>query len=682
MKLLQKLLLHLSIKSQFVLILAITGIPLLLFIGMALATTFQNYQLSEEVVSLVDFAKVSTRLIHDVQKERGLSNNYLGNPTEERKKEMLTQRDNADAQWRQMEAVTQKDFKEKADTMKMVRKQWVTDRVSVDAKTSTPELIQKNYTYIISEFIKEGNLGQAAGSSIFSDRLRVLHTFLLWKDTAGQLRSNLNVSLTKQEFTRERYLLCLDAISKKKMIINILMDSPSRKKIELFVAKYEGQKYGEIVRFLKDNDQVLPKISQEEWWAISTQRMDELQIVIEEEVKELYGLVSEERNKNLYILIGLLFVSFFSVALSFFVTVMITRRIQAEIIDISEVMAKAEQGELVEIKEIPGKDEIAKLSRSFSSFSKFNKSLILELKESSQDTKEIGDQALQLAEDFSKTALSLASGSEEISAASEEMLSQSESVKNSVASSESSVQLIKKDILKAAKVATEMNDLIKRLQENANLLQKYSNYGTEMMGSLEAQMTEVQARSKEIHSVLKMINDISGRTNLLSLNAAIEAARAGESGRGFAVVAENIASLAQNSVTSVKKIETIIGNLNTAIEKGVENIKENISSLGKISESSQDNLRQVGTVSENMLTSVQINKTIEGQIVSISDKFTEVKQATDENIEALRSIQEGITAISIEAEAMNKDTAVLRTSMQELQKNNKSLSEKVAFFHD
>lgn len=268
MKLLQNLLLHLSIKRQFVLILAITGTPLLVFVGMALRINYQNYQLSVEVVRLVDFAKISTRLIHDVQKERGFSNNYLGNPSEERKKVLVSQRDKADAQWRQLDAVIQKDFKEKADTMKMVRKQWVTDRVSVDAKTSTPELIQKNYTYIISEFIKEGNLGQAAGSSIFSDRLRVLHTFLLWKDTAGQLRSNLNVSLTKQEFTRERYLLCLDAISKKKMIINILMDSPSRKKIELFVAKYESQRYGEIVRFLKDNDQVLPKISQEEWWTI------------------------------------------------------------------------------------------------------------------------------------------------------------------------------------------------------------------------------------------------------------------------------------------------------------------------------------------------------------------------------------------------------------------------------
>lgn len=57
-----------------------------------------------------------------------------------------------------------------------------------------------------------------------------------------------------------------------------------------------------------------------------------------------------------------------------------------------------------------------------------------------------------------------------------------------------------------------------------------------------------------LNSAIDDLDDISDRTNILSLNASIEAARAGASGRGFAVVAEEVGRLAENSITGSKVV--------------------------------------------------------------------------------------------------------------------------------
>lgn len=57
-----------------------------------------------------------------------------------------------------------------------------------------------------------------------------------------------------------------------------------------------------------------------------------------------------------------------------------------------------------------------------------------------------------------------------------------------------------------------------------------------------------------IKNILSLIQDISTKTNLLSLNASIEAARAGDAGKGFAVVASEVKKLADQTSSSVNDI--------------------------------------------------------------------------------------------------------------------------------
>ncbi len=99
---------------------------------------------------------------------------------------------------------------------------------------------------------------------------------------------------------------------------------------------------------------------------------------------------------------------------------------------------------------------------------------------------------------------------------------------------------------------------------------KEINNGYAYMGELQSSMQQITEQSNQVSNIVKMIDEISSQTNLLSLNAAIEAARAGEHGRGFAVVASEIGKLAKDCAEAAKKSTNLINNTLDVVGKGSE----------------------------------------------------------------------------------------------------------------
>jgi methyl-accepting chemotaxis protein len=81
---------------------------------------------------------------------------------------------------------------------------------------------------------------------------------------------------------------------------------------------------------------------------------------------------------------------------------------------------------------------------------------------------------------------------------------------------------------------------------------------SESAGETATAVDALNAASREVGDIVKLITTIAEQTNLLALNATIEAARAGAAGKGFAVVATEVKELAQETAQATSDITTKI----------------------------------------------------------------------------------------------------------------------------
>ncbi|QOG12755.1 methyl-accepting chemotaxis protein [Arcobacter sp. FWKO B] len=91
-------------------------------------------------------------------------------------------------------------------------------------------------------------------------------------------------------------------------------------------------------------------------------------------------------------------------------------------------------------------------------------------------------------------------------------------------------------------------------------------------------------KSKDIASVITMIQEIAFQTNILSLNAAVEAATAGEAGKGFAVVAQEVRNLASRSADAAKQIKDVVDTIQTetaSIKQSADSVSEVVNETKK-----------------------------------------------------------------------------------------------------
>ena len=272
-------------------------------------------------------------------------------------------------------------------------------------------------------------------------------------------------------------------------------------------------------------------------------------------------------------------------------------------------------------------------------------------------------------EQISKNLVSLSGAAEETAGAMNEM---SASIVQVRGTAESTAQ----DAVQMTQVAQQGAEVSRNAREGMGAIKESS-------AQVSQTISLVSDRIEEIDEILRFITDITGKTNLLALNAAIIAAQAGAQGKGFGVVADEINELAQSTKAQTNRIGDVIKGLreevvraSEAVENSNRKVDEGVNlteEVTKALEGIMDNTMQVShrieeiaqTTSEQASTSNRVLETTQNLTESVGN----IKVLSEQQSEAGEKLLQMSRLIQQAAEKVKTSTEEQTLTSQQINKD-------------
>ncbi len=279
------------------------------------------------------------------------------------------------------------------------------------------------------------------------------------------------------------------------------------------------------------------------------------------------------------------------------------------------------------------------------------------------DAKTTGDVIAQLNVSMEESSQNIGSLTEQIQGVSD-ATHEMETLTKSMNSSASALGTLVSDTVEALDQNVVLNkEMEKKFQEVGVAVANGNDGATKVKITLDSMKETVSAAGEaadillskisSVNVILKEINKITMRTNMLSINASIEAAQAGVNGKGFAVVASEIKSLADESNESAKGISQIITELTKQVDdvaaKTAAGTKSAIAGMESM-ETLLITLDEINSANE-MVANVVMQETQTNE--TVSSKFEMVSSEIGGLVADVISISDSIKSVSADIYRQN-----------------------------
>ncbi len=604
---------NLKMRNKFILMLSFPIVGLLYF---AITEIVMEYRVSnnmKQILTLSDYGVKASNLVHELQKERGMTAGFLGSKGVNFATELPEQRIAANSRIEILTSTIEElDSGSYSRTFNSAVKSALADlsdirtkRELVDDFNIAAPVAIGFYTNLNAKLLK--TISQIAILSADADvakQAAAYVNFLMSKERAGIERAVLANTFAANKFAAKMYDKFNSLVTEQNTYLDVFNSFASQEQQQYLNKTLVGQDVNDVMNFRslaleKANDGEGFNIDPSDWFKAATGRINLLKQVedrFSQDLAQTAANLSELASSSFW---KALFLSVFAATITFIFSYLVVRGVTGPLTDALARMRDIAEGEgdLTKRIDVKSNDEIGMLCIAANSFIQKIHDVISSVKTNAEGLSEASNQVNSAAQDLS-------SGSSEQAASVEETSSSLE----------------------------EMSATVNQNAENANQTEKMASNSAVQAGEGGKQVAETAIAMKDIAKKIGIIEDIAYQTNLLALNAAIEAARAGEHGRGFAVVATEVRKLAGRSETAAGEISSLAENSVAVAERAGALLEEIVPSITKTaelveeinasSEEQASGINEINGAMEQLDTVTQNNASLAEELSATAEEMT------------------------------------------------------------
>ncbi|RAU23074.1 methyl-accepting chemotaxis protein [Paramagnetospirillum kuznetsovii] len=674
------LLRNLSLSSRIGIAILIPVLGMLVFSGIGLSEKIAFAKKMNQLEELAGLGPTIGTLVHELQKERGMSVGFIGSKGAKFADRLPGQRKDADTRLAALtEALRKFESSETSAGLKASiagakpgLEALGAKRAAIDSLSLTMQETAGFYTATIGKLLAVIEQMAVVDSDVRLSKAITAYTQLLHgKERAGQERATASGGFGAKKFEAPIHRKFTQLIAQQDTYFaTYTIYATEEQKQALGAALADGAaKEVDRMRVIAMDSPFSGTTGEVEapvWFDAITKKIDLFKQVEDKVASELIGLaaaIHAETERALYTyLVGTIVLLAAGIGIAWVIAADISGPLSKIIVSM-DVLSKGDTSH--EVEGADRHDEIGAMARAVEVFrtgllraDQLTSQQKVEQEAKDRRAKVIDGILGQFNFEVAEVLETMAASATELEATSQTMSATAEETSNQATVVAAAVEEMAVNMRTVAGAADHLSDSVEainhRVADSVHIAESARHRAQETNQSVRGLSQAVL----KIGAVVNLINDIASQTNLLALNATIEAARAGDAGKGFAVVANEVKNLANQTARATDEITSQISSVQTETRAAVDAITE---ITGIIEQMSQLSTGISSSVSEQDSATSEIANNVQqvslgvdevsSNVVGVNRAAVETGHAADDVLEAARTVAERATALRQQVDA-------------------------------